>query len=1275
MTDSTDDYHYFGEASGVALAPLVDDCALLGGMLDESLRSEVGEELFAKVERIRALATCAATLAQKNDDTASRLLSQRMAEELMNMPLDEAVPLTRALGHYLSLTSIAELNHRVRRARSVEKNPKSCDEVFERLVAEGMSPDALYERATAQAVEIVLTAHPTQVNRRTVQYKHSKVAALLQQADRKDLTPEEREAVGADLAREVAALWQTDELRRQRPTPVDEARGGLHVVEQSLWAAVPTFLRRMSAALKKHTGRELPLNATPIKFGSWMGGDRDGNPNVTAQTTQHVVALGRWMAADLYLREVDVLRFELSMNQCSHRVWSMAQEILEQSREDPKDGASQKLHMSSGALAASAGGGGNHAKDGGGPTTPSRRTPGGAPGGAARQSSVLRAGGAMSRRGYAPGDPLLGGGIGGHSDSGVAPAAVGSGFGLFGGAAVGANPLGERGAEVPHDLPGQDIEGGSDCGFDMASPDGDEPLSEASALVSVPSFGAPGPAGAPSMLPPPHPGTAEAVAAAARVSQSGTPSAAAAAAGVAALSLSGGAGEQAQGGSDPGLGGSWANLQAMRRGSTTQGGGGSRAQSRGGAAGAGGAVSAGGVFGGVGPGGAGGANGDNSGNNADLLHRMSSQAPPSRKRMQARPTQEALKEVRAHLHAGSHPYRVVLGEVRRRLLNTRRRMEALLAAGADAGAGGAAGSAAAAAAAAVARGISGASGGAGNADMSDAGDWYSTEEELAQPLLAVYWSLWECGGGLVADGRLLDLIRRVYAFGMALLKLDIRQESTRHAEAMDAVTTYLGYGSYKEWPEEKKLEFLTRELQTKRPLVPQDMPLTPEVREVFDTCRVAARLGPASLGAYVISMTQAASDVLCVELLQKEARLQVAGERGGAPDHSSSLRVVPLFETLGDLDAAQGVMTTLFSNPWYREHLRTTHHDHQEVMLGYSDSGKDAGRLAANWALYRCQEALVALTKAHNVRLNLFHGRGGTVGRGGGPTYLAIQSQAPGSVEGSFRITEQGEMVQAKFGIPVVAANQVEIYTTAVLLATVKPPPAPKCEAWRETMDRLGELSCQAYRSVVFEHPNFIAYFNAATPEAELGNLNIGSRPARRKAGASVANLRAIPWVFAWTQTRLILPSWLGVGEALAEALSDPERKKQLHSMYAEWPFFAASVDLIEMILAKCDMRIAQLYDDVLVEDPELKRLGAELRARFSATSKAVREVTGQPRLLERNPELRQLIEMRNPYIDPLNILQVEVLRRMRANPNSSRLREALLITINGLAAGLRNTG
>ena len=309
------------------------------------------------------------------------------------------------------------------------------------------------------------------------------------------------------------------------------------------------------------------------------------------------------------------------------------------------------------------------------------------------------------------------------------------------------------------------------------------------------------------------------------------------------------------------------------------------------------------------------------------------------------------------------------------------------------------------------------------------------------------------------------------------MKLDIRQESSRHADAMDAITTYLGYGSYKEWTEEQKLEFLTRELQTKRPLAPPDMPVGDEVREVLDTFKVAARLGSASLGAYVISMAQQASDVLAVELLQKEARLQVAGETGAVPDASQSLRVAPLFETLDDLDRSGAVMTTLFANPWYRAHLRDTHGDHQEVMLGYSDSGKDAGRLAANWALYRAQEGLVRISKAAGVKTNLFHGRGGTVGRGGGPTYLAIQSQAPGSVEGAFRITEQGEMIQAKFGVPVVAINQLEIYSTAVLLATVKPPAPPQRPEFVELMEELGRESCRAYRSIVFETDNFIPYF------------------------------------------------------------------------------------------------------------------------------------------------------------------------------------------------------
>eukprot|EP00879_Flechtneria_rotunda_P016242 GHRR01016993.1.p1 GENE.GHRR01016993.1~~GHRR01016993.1.p1 ORF type:complete len:737 (+),score=201.89 GHRR01016993.1:705-2915(+) len=711
MTDSTDDYTF---AEDYSLAPLIDDCSLLGSLLDDCLKSEVGTELFHKVERIRSLAQCAAQLASKHDPGASRMLSQRMADELMNMSLDEAMPLTRALGHYLNLTSIAELHHRVRRARNEPKNPKSCDETFERLITEGVDPDDLYHEVTHQTVEIVLTAHPTQVNRRTLQYKHSKIAALLQQHDRPDLTPEEREYVIQDLVREITALWQTDELRRQRPTPVDEARGGLHVVEQSLWAAVPAFLRRLSAALKKHTGRELPLNATPIRFGSWMGGDRDGNPNVTAKTTHHVVALSRWMAADLYLREVDVLRFELSMSQCSDAVWGMAKEIMDgnRARETVMDAMNEKLAMFT------------H------PQTEPTKLPNG----------------------------MVMGTRPGAADESVALAS-------------------EHSILVPHELPGQDPEGGSEVNFalddgssaaatpraDISRHSSEAGFSERGHLADglmrspadqVPALGAHPAAGSsdgsavsgsfgPSSHPVPIPGG-----------------------GAGSIHFSQPSGNG--GGVGDGLGGSWQDLQALRAQSTRQ-------------------------------------NALNTTFNQGGGHHPADAAPPTgaeRRRFYSRTTHEALQEARQHQHIGAHPYRVALGEVRRKLMNTRRRMEEMLNGGIDALVAG---------------------------DEGDGDEWYRSEEELAQPLLAVYWSLWECGGGMIADGRLLDLIRRVYSFGMSLLKLDLRQESTRHADTLDAITTYLGYGSYKSWDENTKCDFLTRELNTRRPLIPLTMPMSDEV--------------------------------------------------------------------------------------------------------------------------------------------------------------------------------------------------------------------------------------------------------------------------------------------------------------------------------------------------------------------------------------------------------------------------------------------------------------
>lgn len=555
---------------------------------------------------------------------------------------------------------------------------------------------------------------------------------------------------------------------------------------------------------------------------------------------------------------------------------------------------------------------------------------------------------------------------------------------------------------------------------------------------------------------------------------------------------------------------------------------------------------------------------------------------------------------------------------------------------------------------------------------TDPSDYYETTDQLLEPLLLCYDSLQSCGSGVLAEGRLTDLIRRASTFGMVLMKLDLRQESSRHSEALDAITRYLDMGGYNEWSEEKKLDFLIKELKGKRPLVPTHIKVTPDVQEVLDTFNVAAKLGSDSLGAYVISMASNASDVLAVELLQKDARLAVSGQLG-KPCPGGTLRVAPLFETVKDLRGAGLVIRKLLSIDWYREHLLKNHNGQQEVMVGYSDSGKDAGRFTAAWELYKAQEDVVAACKEFGIKVTLFHGRGGSIGRGGGPTYLAIQSQPPGSVMGTLRSTEQGEMVQAKFGLPQIAVRQLEIYTTAVLLATMRPPHPPREEKWRNLMEEISKISCQSYRSVVYENPEFLTYFQEATPQAELGYLNIGSRPARRKSSIGIGHLRAIPWVFAWTQTRLILPAWLGVGAGLKGAC-EKGNADDLRAMYQEWPFFQSTIDLIEMVLVKADLPIAKLYDDMLVSESR-REFGAQLRKELTTTEMYVCVVAGHEKPLEGNRSLRKLIETRLPYLNPINMLQVEILRRLRRDHNNRKLRDALLITINGIAAGMRNTG
>jgi phosphoenolpyruvate carboxylase len=441
--------------------------------------------------------------------------------------------------------------------------------------------------------------------------------------------------------------------------------------------------------------------------------------------------------------------------------------------------------------------------------------------------------------------------------------------------------------------------------------------------------------------------------------------------------------------------------------------------------------------------------------------------------------------------------------------------------------------------------------------------------------------------------------------------------------------------------------------------MPSNLPLdgAPEtVRDVIETFQTAAQLHPDALGAYVITMASVPSDVLAVDLLQR-----IAGQR-----HLQ--RVVPLFESGADLHRAGETMRALLAIPCYRDRIN----GRQEVMVGYSDSSKDAGRFAAAWALYRAQEEIVSACEASGVAVTLFHGRGGSIGRGGGPTYLAIQSHPPRAMRGSLRITEQGETIEDKFGLVDIAVRTLEVYTTATLEAMVAPQPGPLPQ-WRACLDRMAADATATFRSIVYDTPEFVEYFRSATPEPELASINIGSRPARRPAsGDAVTGLRAIPWQFAWIQTRLQLPSWLGIGEALVQARARGETAL-LREMYENWAFFRSTLQLIAIALAEADPRIAEQYDRLA--PPEVRPLGQELRRLYTQAVQTLLAITGKNDLLQDNPVLRRSIDVRNPYVDPINLVQIEILRRMREQGPDSQLRDAFVVTVNGIAAGMRNTG
>ncbi|MFV0276839.1 MAG: phosphoenolpyruvate carboxylase, partial [Parahaliea sp.] len=518
-------------------------------------------------------------------------------------------------------------------------------------------------------------------------------------------------------------------------------------------------------------------------------------------------------------------------------------------------------------------------------------------------------------------------------------------------------------------------------------------------------------------------------------------------------------------------------------------------------------------------------------------------------------------------------------------------------------------------------------------------------------------SMLACGLDSFANAGSLDVLRRVRCVGVHLLRHDIRQDSARHTEVLSELTRYLGLGDYATWDESARCAFLLRELASRRPLIPPRWQPSADAAEVLATCEVVARQPEAALGAYIISMARQASDILAVHLLLRET---------GCP---FDLPVAPLFETLDDLSRARSVIDSLLSNAWYRGHID----GRLMVMIGYSDSAKDAGVLAASWAQYRAQEDLLALCADYDVRLTLFHGRGGTIGRGGAPAHAALLSQPPGSLAHGLRVTEQGEMIRAKLGWTSLAVKTLALYTTAICRANLSTPPAPRPE-WREIMEALAAESCEAYRAVIRGEPEFVPYFRYATPEQELAGLPLGSRPARRAGGGGIESLRAIPWIFAWSQNRLMLPAWLGAGQALQAAI-DRGQRERLQEMAANWPFFATRLSMLEMVFAKTDAGLSAHYDDCLVP-AKLRRIGDALRAQLVSDTATVLALNGVGAPLEDSPWLRQSIHLRNIYTDPLNVLQAELLQRQRAGAQPEPLLEqAIMVTFAGIAAGMRNTG